>query len=134
MAKGKKTGGRNFEKGNTAASAHTSGPEKLPAWVRETKKLTAESFVTSLHALHDLRESDLTRIVNDPDVPVKNVIMASWLIGSIEDDAQRQNLFNRLFGKVTDKVEVQLPKPVVITRPSGEQVVLGATLPLKEGA
>lgn len=118
-------GGKKFQPGE---SGNPSGRPPLPLWVREAKRLTAESFLTCLHEMHDLPQDTLEEISKDKTLPVKSVIMANWLLGSTTSDSERQNLFNRLFGKVTESVEVKMPKPTIITRPNGEQVILGSQL------
>ena len=125
MAKGKKTGGKNFEPG---VSNNPSGRPALPVWVREAKKLTAESFLLCLHEMHDLPHETLEEISKDKSLPIKSIIMANWLLGSTTQDNERQNLFNRLFGKVTESVEVRMPVPTIIRRRNGEEIILGAAL------
>lgn len=124
MAKGKKTGGRDFQPGHKLAK----GAPKLPDWVKEARRLTTEKFVDALHALCDLPTETVKQIAEDESLPVKSSIMANWLSAARHNDKDRQSLFDRLFGKVTDKVEVKMPRPTVIKRADGTEIVLGAAL------
>ena len=128
MASGRKTGGKNFEPGHP----RLGGRQAMPGWVREAKKLTAESFLVCLHEMHDLSVETLEEISKDKSLPIKSVIMATWLLGSTTTDSERQNLFNRLFGKVTESVEVRMPVPTIIRRRNGEEVVLGAAFEIED--
>lgn len=57
------------------------------------------------------------------------------LMGIKTGDERRLNFMaDRLFGKVTDKIEHNmLPRPYIIKRPSGEIIELGATLDKPKG-
>lgn len=49
-------------------------------------------------------------------------------------DHQRLNfIFDRIVGKVTEKVEYSLPKPTIIEFSTGQQIQLGSKLELEEG-
>ena len=74
---------------------------------------------------------ELQEIVQSPKSTMLEVTVASILARAAKDGdySRLEFLLSRSIGKVTDKVEVKLPQPVVINRPSGEQVELGARMP-----
>jgi hypothetical protein len=122
MAKGTKTGGRDFKKGNKMGGRKPHPPE-----VRKAAKLTKEQFLANLGEFSNLTVSELKELVKNDDLPAMQAWVANvFLMGIIEADHVRLNFVaDRLFGKVTDKVEVKMPAPMVIERPSGAQFVLG---------
>ena len=65
--------------------------------------------------------------MKDNDMPAIEAWVAQvFLQGIIEADHVRLNfLLDRTIGKVTEKVEVKLPKPMMIERPGGGTVLLG---------
>lgn len=70
----------------------------------------------------------IKELSSDGNLPANYAIMSNWLAQACLDDRARQTFFDRLYGKVTDKVEVSMPKPFVIKRSDGTEVVLGAKL------
>ena len=126
MANPKGKGGKKFEPGK---SGNPSGRPPLPEFIKERKRLTTAKFIDALHDLCDVATEVIDEISDNKELPIKFSIMANWLKSARISDAERQTLFNRLFGKVTEKVEVSLPKPTIIENiETGESTVLGATL------
>lgn len=123
MAKGKKTGGRDFIPGDERA-----GRPKKPEELRRLEKLTKSEVIAKLAQFLKMNVDELQVILEDKALPViDHWVGRVALMGIKNGDHQRLNfLFDRLIGKVSDKLEVTLPKPTVIVRPNGEQVVLGS--------
>jgi len=104
VAKGKKTGGKNFELGHGLSK----GRPPLPQWVKESRRLSTEEFVAALHQLSHMSLERIREISNDESLPVKSIIMANWLVAATTDDKSRQSLFDRLFGKVKETVDLNV--------------------------
>lgn len=123
MAKGKKTGGKDFVPGDERA-----GRPKKPEELKKLERVTKTEVMAKLAQFLKMNIDELQVILEDKSLPV----LDHWvgrvaLMGIKNGDEKRLNfLFDRLIGKVTDKIEHTLPKPTIIVRPSGEQVLLGA--------
>lgn len=107
-------------------SGNPSGKQKLPADLRSVAMITSEELKRLISKHFRFKIPELHKIVEDPESPAINVVLASTILEAAKKgDVQRaEYLFMRLVGRVTEKVEVQYPEPVVIERPNGEQMVL----------
>jgi hypothetical protein len=78
--------------------------------------------------------AELVAVMADPALTaVERLIVSILLKGTDEGDQSRAEWFlNRLLGKVKDQLEVSQPKPFVVQKASGEQLVLGAAPPKEE--
>lgn len=121
MPKGKKTGGRDFVKGDPRA-----GRPRTPPDIRQANLLTKAEVMAKLGEFLKLDVAELQRILEDKS----NTVMDHWigriaLMGIKGGDDRRLNfMFDRLIGKVTDKIEHTLPQDIVIERMSGEQTII----------
>ena len=72
-------------------------------------------------------KTQLKALVNAPDTPVIELMIASIIYKGLEyGDQQRLDfMLNRLIGRVKEQVEISTPKPTIIKRSNGEEVVLG---------
>lgn len=124
MARGHKTGGRDFEPGNQAAK------DRLPGDIKAARKLTKVEFERLVNKFIWLDAAGLKAAAEDAECTAFERMVGAIIVKAIEGgDSQRlEFLLNRLIGKVTEKLQVELPKPFVITRASGEQLVLGAEM------
>ena len=84
------------------------GRKPLPAFIRDAKKLSETEFISSLQALSGLPTTEVIEIAKDDSLPIRSSIMANWLVSARTDDRSRQSLFDRIFGKVKEQVEVNL--------------------------
>lgn len=68
--------------------------------------------------------------LQDPKTSMLELIVGGIVDKSAKDhDHLRANfLLDRTIGKVKEQFEVTMPKPTIITRPNGEQVILGSQL------
>lgn len=114
-------------------SGNPAGGQKLPDDIRKARKLTTETFLRLVTDLFHMSAAEL-----DAYMLRKEATMLELMVGGIlqraarEQDYMRANfLLDRTIGKVSDKVQIELPKPFVITRTDGAQLVLGASLPGK---
>jgi hypothetical protein len=61
-----------------------------------------------MHELTQLSVERVEAIAADKQQNARNWIMANWLVEAGTQDKSRQSLFDRLFGKVTDKVDLNV--------------------------
>lgn len=123
MAKGRKTGGRDFVPGDTRA-----GRPPLPEDVKTSRKLTSGEFQRLLNKYLWLDEAAIDAATTDPACSMLEKMVASIIKKGIVlgDPMRMEILVTRLVGKVTDKVEVTIPKPFVIAKRDGSTLELGA--------
>ena len=124
MAKGKKTGGRNFkphQSGNPSGRAPDSPMDKI------VKKMTKETF-SNLAQLMMSKDKDGLEDVIAAKVPfeVELFIRHMLSLGENPDWAKYEKYLERRIGKVKDEVDVVV-KPFVINRPGGGTTILGTT-------
>lgn len=127
MAHGRKTGGKNFQKGQSG------NPKGLNSkGLSDARKLNKALVTELLNKFINMPTCDLVQFVKhntkeggaDPTI---ETLVASILIKAInEGDQARLNfILDRLIGKVTDKVEYTLPTPTIVRRfDSDERVML----------
>jgi hypothetical protein len=95
--------------------------------VKDAIKLTRNEVDVIMSKFMRINLDGLKAIAEDPDTPVMEHILAKVCLGAMKQgDHQRLNFFlDRLVGKVKDNVEITLPKPAIIERRDGTQVLLG---------
>lgn len=120
-----------FKKGS---SGNPGGRPKLPADVKEAKNLTQNQMILILNHLMFMTDLQIKSILSDPKTNKFERIVARILEkADLHGDSTRlEFLLNRTIGKVTEKVQHTLPRPVVINRSDGSSMVLAAELPSKE--
>lgn len=98
MAKGKKTGGRDFKKG------HKGGPGKppVPPDLRAARDLTRLEFERTANKYLFMKKLDFQKAINDPEIPMFELMMANIVFkATTEGDERRlEFLCSRLIGKV----------------------------------
>jgi hypothetical protein len=116
-----------FKKGQVANPTGKGGPAPLPPEVREANKLTKAQILEVLNRMMVVREGDIDKLLADPNTPVFHKAVARLFQIALDEGCERKIDFvlNRLIGKVTDKVEVDNKRPVIIRYDSGESVYLG---------
>ena len=121
-----------FAKGQ---SGNPGGRTKMPPEVKEARKLNRQTMELALNKFLHWETDKLAEFLRDKTNPVLEMIIAKILLESmIKGDQIRLNfIFDRLIGKVSDKVEHTLPKPTVIKRfGKDETVILGVQLTEEE--
>jgi hypothetical protein len=101
LGKGKKTGGRDFKKGQ---SGNPSGGVKLPAEIRDIRKLSVEEYKRVVESLLNSSELTLQTTDLDPTAPYLERIVAKCLKRIYESGSiySLDILLNRLIGRVPD--------------------------------
>lgn len=123
MAKGTKTGGKNFEKGNT----HGKGRPLIPTDLKSVRKLSSDEAQRLIVMFASMTPEELVQTIKDPKTPAMHSLLCNIILKGISGgDSQRMEfLFSRTIGKVLEKVELSMPKPFLIKRPDGS-IMLGA--------
>ena len=121
-----------FQKGQ---SGNPGGRTKMPPEVKEARKLNRQTMELALNKFLHWETDKLAEFLRDKSNPVLEMIIAKILLESmVKGDQIRLNfIFDRLIGKVSEKVEHTLPKPTVIKRfGKDETVILGVQLTEEE--
>lgn len=105
MAKGKKTGGRDFKKG---VSGNPGGSPKIPDDLKEARKLSRIEMERVLNRYIHMTKSEIIRAAQDPLTPALELMIASLISkGTNEGDYRRISfLLDRLGFVVTQDVRV----------------------------
>lgn len=123
MAKGRKTGGRDFQPGHLALKG--GGRPLIPDDLKNVKKVTTEQAERLITRLMEMNEVELKALCKDPATPAMHVIIGNIILkGMSGGDTQRMEfLFNRTIGRVLDKVQISTTTPFVIKKPDGSIVI-----------
>lgn len=123
MAKGKKTGGKDFTKGDPRAGRPSHPPD-----IKAASNLSMAEARAKLTEYLKLTMPELEAAMKDRTKQAMDLwIIRIVLLGIKNGDHIRLNfMFDRLIGKVTEKVEVKKLQPIVIEYPNGEQTYIGA--------
>lgn len=124
MAKGKKTGGKDFVKGDPRAGRPPQPPEITAAsnlTMAEARAALSKYLKLSMTELEDVLKS---RTIQTMDMWIARIV----LLGLKNGDYQRLNfMFDRLIGKVTEKVDLKVVEPTIIEFKDGRKIVMGMT-------
>ena len=101
MAKGKKTGGRNF------TGQPGPGRPRLPKAVKEARKLTKVEFESVVHAMSFMTRAELKAKMKDPTTTVLELMVGALASEAVNrgDHNRMEFIHNRMVGKVPDKVQ-----------------------------
>ena len=104
MAKGLKTGGKNFVKGQPGGPGRTA----LPPDLKEARALRTIEFEQIIYKYLDCSLDQLQERIKDKSTPAKELIVIKMLeLGLKNGDLPRVNfLLERTIGRVPDKIEV----------------------------
>jgi hypothetical protein len=126
MAKRKKTGGRDFRKGE---SGNPKGRPPLPADLKGVRELSADHFrkLATFYLERPFEEVEKLRF--DPEVPALHRLVISVIWHAVDDGCySRLNfLLDRLVGKVKDQADLN----VNVTGLSDAELVAKAKAALK---
>ncbi len=107
---GKKTGGRDFKKGDpwTLAVSKNNKGNQLPKDLKDARALHKQEFESIIYKYLDSSEESLKQLIENKSLPIKELIVIKLLIVSLElaDDKRLDFLLNRTYGKVKEQVEV----------------------------
>lgn len=117
--KGKKTGGRNFKRGNPGGP----GRPALPEDVKVMRKIKGSDFDRLANKFMDLKRAELAAIMKDPESTALEMWLASvFHKGIVEGDVKRlEAILCRTIGKV--------PQPLQHTGPEGGPIPMRSMRP-----
>ncbi len=124
MAKGKKTGGKDF----TAGQAGGPGRPILPIDIKQARELNKESLERLLNRYIYMTPGEIGASLSNANTPYIDRIVAQILMQAAEKgDHQRLDfILTRLVGKVKEQVEVTgTTSHFIISRPDGSKVEMG---------
>lgn len=125
MAIGKKSGGRDFQPGQ---SGNPAGRTPLPPELKETRRLNKTEFETLVNKYLWASFAQIEAASEDATLPAIERYVVSIIAKGIKtgDWGGCEWIAQRLIGKVQDRVEVTTPKPFVIAKRDGSTLELGA--------
>lgn len=131
MAKGRKTGGKDFQPGQ---SGNPNGRPPLPADIKEMRPLNRLECERALTKYLRMSMKGLRLLIEDESLAALDLITIRVILEAhrLGDFMRFDFLLNRLIGKVKDNVEISLPRPTIIKRKDGSEVVLGAKIENEE--
>lgn len=115
MALGRKTGGRNFQKGQVS---NPNGAIGMPKEVREARKLTQNEFVKIACNLIKSTRNELQEVLDNQETTALELMIGNIIVKAIDDkDHQRAEfLLNRIIGRVAISADINMTQdktPVV---------------------
>lgn len=124
MTKRVKKGGRDFKPGETG---NPHGRPPLSAADRALKKMTREVFSELQQLFMTSTRDEIMDYMNGPSVSYESELFIRHMLALGENPnwSDYSKYLDRRIGKVKDEVEINLVKPTVIRRHTGEEVVLG---------
>lgn len=113
-----------FKKGQ---SGNPKGRQKKPPEIAFAQKLSREFVQLRLTHFLRLPLDELQDVLKDKKrESVDHFIARIIVMGIIKGDHIRLNfMFDRLIGKVTEKVEISKPEPFIIEGVNGERIEMG---------
>lgn len=106
MAKGRKSGGRDFKPGN---NANPTGRPALPPEVRAFRKLTLAELQGYISQIKDMPVSELEDLARSKDIPALKAWIYSMAAQGIRSGSERafDSLMDRLVGRVADQLNIR---------------------------
>jgi len=106
MTWGRKTDGRNFEKG---VSPNPEGFKGMPKELRAARKITQFDFLTSVNLLVKMDRAQLQEVMNNPATNTLDLMLGGIIIRAITEQCHHRAEFilNRLIGRVAIQADIQ---------------------------
>ncbi len=127
MAVGKKTGGRNFEKGNTLGQ----GRPKVPEDLKQSRSANRENFERILSVYTKKTASEINLALKSSELPILEMIVAKILAVAFNEGDPRRTEFilDRLIGTPREEPPLPTPTPTPEGKVSFEEFCLNASYP-----
>jgi single-stranded DNA-specific DHH superfamily exonuclease len=106
MAKGKKTGGKDFKPGE---SGNPKGRPALPGDVREARRLTRIEFEKTINRFLFMTLDQITEHLNDPATTALDQLVGRIVANAIRngDHLRSEFLLSRTIGKAADAADLE---------------------------
>lgn len=116
-----------FKRGQVA---NPEGRNPLPPELRGLRALKKEEVAIIIGKYTRLTMRKLKEALENPETPcLEKAIAKALQVAVHEGDITKINfILDRTIGKVTEKVEISTPKPYIIQRLDGTEIVLGSSL------
>lgn len=112
----------SFKKGHKGGPGQPPTPEEI----RKAAKMSKKMFQSIFHKFSLMTYPEFLKHMSSKNILVMEKVIGSIMMKTFEGDTKAAALiWDRMMGKVKENLEIQLPKPMVINRRNGEQVVLG---------
>ena len=112
----------SFTKGNKSGKGRTPTPEDI----RKAAKVSQTMFQGVFHKFSLMPLEEFIEFMKAGKMNVMEKIIGTVMTRAMRGEGKAAALiWDRMMGRVKENIEVQLPKPMVIERPNGEQMVLG---------
>lgn len=115
MAKGKKTGGRNFVKGQ---SGNPDGRMHLPPEIAAARRINTAQYVSIINDLSGMSVEELVVIAADEKENILRACVAAAMLYTRQngDPARLDKLMDRAIGKVAERVAITDMRDAETTR------------------
>ena len=111
-----------FKKGAKAGPGRTPTPEDI----RKAAKVSQTMFQGVFHKFSLMQLEEFIEFMKAGKMNVMEKIIGTVMTKAMRGEGKAAALiWDRMMGRVKENIEVQIPKPMVIERPNGEQLVLG---------
>ena len=113
MSKGKKTGGRDFVKGQVT---NPKGAPRISEDLKKFRKLTPTMVAEMISRFAAHNREQLQAALRNPDASILELMFGKAIEQALKtgDPKYTNMILDRVVGKVTDKIEHKLPKPTVV--------------------
>lgn len=117
MAKGRKTGGKNFQPG---VVTNPNGRPKTPEDLKQARKLTSLELERALNEFLSKSKDELKEIKENPKSTMLQLMIHSIVVNAVnKGDQQRMDfLLNRTIGKIEEKLKINSQSIVQVAQVS----------------
>jgi len=117
-------------------SGNPGGRPKLPEDVKEARQLNRVEFERIVNRHLWMTKAQLQEAIKDPAAPLIETMVGTLIAKAIQagDHIRLEFILCRLIGKVQERIEISTPEPFILRKLSGEEIVMGVSLPQPAGA
>lgn len=114
-----------FKKGQ---SGNPGGKVKLPEDIKQARKLNQVELERIINKYLYMDRDAVKEAISSPSTPMMELMVASIVAQAAQkgDHARLEFVLQRMIGKVKDQLEVSTPKPFIVERLNGDQILIGS--------